>query len=331
MSSNRAAITESLRQRIVAGLHLGSLRPGDRLPSLRDVGNELEADPRTVMTAYRQLAAEGLVRLRPRSGVFVQGPAQRGGDVLPEVAGFVVDVFMRGLSHGIAPTELRRQARACLDSAPVRAACLECNDDQTYALCEQVQEDYGFEAVAVDVGAAAARGALPPRAAAADLVLTTRFHVAEAERLGRRLRRPVLVATLDPAFTHEVTRMLAAGRVWWICTDPRFAAKLPTLFPGAALKPVVLGQECPNQIPAEDMVYATRRAAERLPSGWRGGRVITVPRVFSEETSRALLTFLVRRNLRAAREAAPRLQVGAPVVVRRRRAPGAVAVRRASR
>jgi DNA-binding transcriptional regulator YhcF (GntR family) len=300
MDSSGHRITESLRQRIVAGLHLGSLHPGDRLPSLRDIGAEFDADARTVMTAYRRLAAEGLVRVRPRSGVFVAQPAARSETPLPEAAGWVVDLFVRGLSHGIAPTELGRQARACLDSARVRVACLDCNDDQIYSLTQQAEQDYGFEAVPVDLGACVPRGPLPRGLEDAELILTTRFHAAEAERLGRRLRRPVVVATLAPAFVNEITRMLASGRVWWLCTDPRFAAKLPTMFPGASVQPVVLGQECPNQIPAEDKVYATRRASERLAPDWRGGRVITVPRVFSVETARALLTFLVQRNLRAA-------------------------------
>jgi hypothetical protein len=184
--------------------------------------------------------------------------------------------------------------------------CLECNDDQIYSLCQQAEGDYGFDAVAVDTAALSARRPLPPAVVDADLVLTTRFHALEAERLGRRLRRPVGVATLDPGFIHEVSDMLATGRVWWICTDPRFAAKLPRMFPGAPIKSVVLGQECPNGIPEEDMIYATRRAADRLPPGWRGGRVVTIPRVFSAETARALLGFLVRRNLEAAQASARR-------------------------
>ena len=302
MARTHSRIAESLRQRIVAGVHLGTLRPGDRLPSLRALGAELNADPRKVMTAYRQLAAEGLVRLRPRSGVFVQAPPAGDEELLPEVAAWVVDVFLRGLARDIPPTELRRQARACLDTVRVRAACLECNDDQIYSLCEQLEEDYGFQAVAVDAADLARRRGLHPDVASADLVLTTRYHAAEAERLGRRLRRPVLVATLDSVFITEVTRMLAAGPVWWICTDPRFAAKLPGMFPGAPVRPIVLGRHPPDDIPEEDMVYATRRAADGLPPGWRDGRVVTVPRVFSAETQRALVSFLVRRNLVSARE-----------------------------
>jgi GntR family transcriptional regulator len=306
MVSRRATIIEGLRQRIVAGLHLGTLHPGERLPSIRDLGAQLRTDPRVVMAAYRQLAAEGLVRLRPRSGVFVQAPPpDRDEELLPEVAAWLVDIFMRGLLRGIPPTDLRRRVYACLGSVRVRAACLECNDDQIYALCQQVRLDYGFDTVAVDADALARRS-LPPAAAEADLVLTTRFHTAEAQRLGRRLRRPVLVATLDPVFITEVKRMLAEGPVWWVCTDPRFAAKLPRMFPDSSVRPIVLGRHPPDEIPAGDLVYATRRAAERVPSGWRGGRVVTIPRVFSADTARALLAFFLRRNLQAAQEGARR-------------------------
>jgi hypothetical protein len=290
-------MTEALRQRIQAGLHYGTLRGGQRLPSLREVARELYTNPRAVMAAYRQLAAEGLVCVRPRSGIFVES-ASDAGEPAPDVVEGVVDLFLRGLARGCPPTALRRQIRSCLEGRHARVACLECNDDQIYALCQQAHRDYGFDAVAVDTAALAERRSLP--LAGMDLVLTTRFHSEEAERLGRRLGCPVLVATLDPVFVTEVRRLQAAGTVWWICTDPRFADKLPRIFPGGSVQPVVLGKRPPDHIPPGDMVYATRRAAGRLPPGWRGGRVTTIPRVFSAETARALLVFQLGRNLRTA-------------------------------
>jgi DNA-binding transcriptional regulator YhcF (GntR family) len=304
MGRRRADIFESLRQLVVAGLHLGTLKPGDRLPSLRRAAADVHADPRLVLAAYRQLAVEGLVTVRPRSGVFVQAAAPPGDSRLPEVASLVVDVFLRGLARGIVPTELRRQARACLDTVRTRAACLECNDDQIHALCRQVQEDYGFDATGVDVDALEGGDPLPTRAATCDVILTTAFHAARARRLGRRLKRPVIVATLDAHFVTEVRQMLERGRVWWICTDPRFAAKVLRMFPGAAVEAFVLGRGPLDVIPADAAVYATRHAAERLPPRWHRGRVVTIPRVFSPETARALLEFQVARNLRVIGAAA---------------------------
>src|SRR5688572_30346161 len=75
MPARRDAIAGALRQRVVGGLHLGTLKAGDRLPSLRQLAAETGADPRVVLAAYRQLAREGLVGLRTRSGAYVDAGA----------------------------------------------------------------------------------------------------------------------------------------------------------------------------------------------------------------------------------------------------------------
>jgi len=56
----------------------GSLRPGDRLPSVRRLSDELGVNPATVVAAYRILAREGLLESRQGSGAFVAA-----GGVLP--------------------------------------------------------------------------------------------------------------------------------------------------------------------------------------------------------------------------------------------------------
>lgn len=299
MNDRRGQIADILRRRILADVHLGILSAGDRLPSVRDVAAELHTGGRTVLAAYRDLAGQGLVNVRSRSGIFMrEGPA--GFDEpLPEVVSSLVEATLLGRGRGVSPADFHHQLRLCLDGAAVRAACVECNHDQIHALSRQVREDYGFDAVSIDLDALRG-GTVPPEAVKADLVLTTRFHVAEAQRLGRRLRRPVIVATLDPVFVNTVRAMLQQGRVWWICTDPRFAAKLPLILPGGRFLPLVLGQDPLEAIPPDAMVYATLRASEALPRGWRRGRAVTVRRAFSTQTARALVLFGIRKSLKAA-------------------------------
>lgn len=53
-------------------LRLGVLRPGDRLPTAREVVDQLAINPNTVLKAYRELEREGLVAARPGLGTFVQ-------------------------------------------------------------------------------------------------------------------------------------------------------------------------------------------------------------------------------------------------------------------
>jgi GntR family transcriptional regulator len=53
-------------------LRLGYLKPGDRLPTVRDVVAALAINPNTVLKAYRDLEMKGLAAGRPGQGTFVQ-------------------------------------------------------------------------------------------------------------------------------------------------------------------------------------------------------------------------------------------------------------------
>ena len=65
-------------------LQLGILRPGDQLPTVRDVVRQITINPNTVHRAYRELEQQGLTEGRPGSGTFVKrsleaAPSQRAG------------------------------------------------------------------------------------------------------------------------------------------------------------------------------------------------------------------------------------------------------------
>jgi DNA-binding transcriptional MocR family regulator len=62
-------LARELEQQIAAGV----LRPGDRLPSVRQVSASRRLSPSTVFQAYYLLESRGLVRAAPRSGYFVAG------------------------------------------------------------------------------------------------------------------------------------------------------------------------------------------------------------------------------------------------------------------
>ncbi len=62
-----------LVQQVRHALRLGYLRPGDRLPTVREVVSRLPINPNTVFKAYRDLEAQGLVQSRPGLGTFVTG------------------------------------------------------------------------------------------------------------------------------------------------------------------------------------------------------------------------------------------------------------------
>jgi GntR family transcriptional regulator len=61
-----------LTQQVKQALRLGTLRPGDQLPTAREVVAKLAINPNTVLKAYRELQREGLVAARPGQGTFVE-------------------------------------------------------------------------------------------------------------------------------------------------------------------------------------------------------------------------------------------------------------------
>ena len=56
-------------------IRLGMLRPGDQLPTVKEVVTKLTLNPNTVLHAYRQLDLEGLVEGRQGVGTFVAADA----------------------------------------------------------------------------------------------------------------------------------------------------------------------------------------------------------------------------------------------------------------
>ncbi|RKT02391.1 GntR family transcriptional regulator [Streptomyces sp. 3211.6] len=66
-------------QQTKQALRLGLLRPGDRLPTAREVVEALAVNPNTVLKAYRELEREGLVEGRRGLGTFVRRTLGEGG------------------------------------------------------------------------------------------------------------------------------------------------------------------------------------------------------------------------------------------------------------
>lgn len=60
-------IEESVRHLVASG----ALRPGDPLPSVRDLAREQRINPNTVAKAYQRLAEAGVVESRRGEGTFV--------------------------------------------------------------------------------------------------------------------------------------------------------------------------------------------------------------------------------------------------------------------
>lgn len=65
-------VYRQLEEQVRQALRLGLLRPGDQLPPVRDVVEQVAINPNTVHRAYRELEHQGLVEGQPGRGTFVR-------------------------------------------------------------------------------------------------------------------------------------------------------------------------------------------------------------------------------------------------------------------
>jgi GntR family transcriptional regulator len=300
MLSRRDAIGKALRQRVTSGLHLGLLHPGERLASARETARQLGTDYRVVVEAVRQLARDGLLEIRPRAGIFVgRGVGRPLSGNMAGLGARLVDLLVEEVMRGLPAPGLVERVRRCLESVRLRAACIECNRDQLDALCHELSVDYGFASTPVDM---AELRRLAPTLRQADLLVSTSFHAGEVRHLARRMAKRCVIVTLDPAWRAEVERLLEAGPVYFIGTDPRWAAKALQVWATAAgvanLRPLTIGQHRLEDIPADAAVMVMPGARRHLAGTPLLARALP-QRGFSRETAHEILRFVVERNLAA--------------------------------
>ncbi|HTA64785.1 MAG TPA: GntR family transcriptional regulator [Xanthomonadaceae bacterium] len=69
--NDNAPIYRQLKERIVVMMLEGQLKPGDALPSVRQIAADYQLNPITVSRAYQELADETLVEKRRGLGMYV--------------------------------------------------------------------------------------------------------------------------------------------------------------------------------------------------------------------------------------------------------------------
>jgi GntR family transcriptional regulator len=77
---NGAPFYRQIIDQVLIGISTGKLRPGMRLPTVRQLAIQLQVNPNTVARAYRELEIRGIVRTQRGTGTFVASNPQGAED-----------------------------------------------------------------------------------------------------------------------------------------------------------------------------------------------------------------------------------------------------------
>src|SRR5438874_13500011 len=103
-----------LMEQVKHAVETGALRPGEQLPGIRPLAEELVINPNTVAKVYRELEHEGIIELRHGAGAFVarHAPAKKLTDKLRAGQSLVAAAIERLRTRGITDEAIWRLIEA---------------------------------------------------------------------------------------------------------------------------------------------------------------------------------------------------------------------------
>ena len=105
-------LVEQVRREVM----LGRLRPGERLPTVKDVVDALSINPNTVVKAYGELEHEGLIVRRQGVGTFVApSPPTILLQAPPSLRQSLLRWVARAKDAGLSPEQIRALLAVALD------------------------------------------------------------------------------------------------------------------------------------------------------------------------------------------------------------------------
>src|SRR5919112_4294067 len=114
--SSGVPIYVQLMEQVKHGIETGALRPGEQLPGIRPLAEQLVINPNTVAKAYRELEHDGVVELRQGAGAFVSanGRAKQLTDRIKTAQNVIAAAVDKLRDRGLTDDEIRRVFEAHL-------------------------------------------------------------------------------------------------------------------------------------------------------------------------------------------------------------------------
>lgn len=99
-------IYQQIRNQIVLALATGQLKPGESLPSVRQLADDIGVNMMTVSKAYQSLKEEGVVEMDRRQGTKIKEHISTNPNYLVELTETLELLFAQATLNGISETTI---------------------------------------------------------------------------------------------------------------------------------------------------------------------------------------------------------------------------------
>jgi GntR family transcriptional regulator len=235
--SSEVPIYRQLVTQIVLAILAGDLRPGDRLPSTRELARRFGLHPNTISAGYRQLEREGWTVHTLGSGVFVRANAES-----PSTPEQILDQHIAGFFRAVRELNLpaaairQRVAEWIASPPPDHFLLIDPDPELRLILLEEIRQITAFPAA----GTSVEEGILPKTLAGAIPLCRP----SKAKGIREALPSGVELVTLQIRSAHGwlgLSLPELKGRLIGVASGwPEFVATAQTMLVAAGLDPETL-------------------------------------------------------------------------------------------
>jgi DNA-binding transcriptional regulator YhcF (GntR family) len=226
--NRKRPLFEQAREQLLTALHLGKLRAGDRLPSVRQMSQHCTINIKTAFSIYQRLSEEGYIELRTGSGAYVADIDRADLD-----QAYCLSIFQLIKSNLSAASNLRldpHQYYKLVESfvekprlALTQVTVVECNEEQVNLFAHEITNRLKVRVLPVLL----AQLEKPDRRIARMLALTdffatTDYHFKEVKALSARYNKKILQLRLNADFLPELIAAARRGPVLMVVSNASF-------------------------------------------------------------------------------------------------------------
>ncbi|MEE4564691.1 GntR family transcriptional regulator [Paenibacillus polymyxa] len=107
---------EQILNQVRSSIAKGEIEMGSKMPSVRDLAQELRMNPNTVMRAYQELERDGLTEKRRGLGTYVTSSSERIASFREKLAMSYIDQFLGQMSSlGLSWEDVQQYIRSRQD------------------------------------------------------------------------------------------------------------------------------------------------------------------------------------------------------------------------
>jgi DNA-binding transcriptional regulator YhcF (GntR family) len=244
--NQKGTLFEQAREQLIIALHLGRLRSGDRLPSVRQVALRNNINLKTAFAIYQRLRDEGYIEIRTGSGAYVSNAD--GVDLDQAYCLSILQLIKANITQArqfkIEPDRYLKLVNNFIAGPQlesIRIALVECNHEQIDLFAHEIASRLKVRVYPLMLDQLSRPDAkLVNLLESIDYFATTDFHYSEVKGLVADYKKRLLQVRLNPEFVPKLVTAARQGRLLMIVSDATFFPAFRQSMLGIGLSPEVI-------------------------------------------------------------------------------------------